>query len=64
MQRLNQREQQVLRYLLKANSAKEIAEVMIISPRTVEYHISNVKKKFECKQTNELIRLFTDLNAM
>ncbi|MBK2086294.1 hypothetical protein IB678_03255 [Francisella adeliensis] len=37
-----------LNYLTNGQTAKEIAREMLISPRTVEFHLSNAKTKLNC----------------
>lgn len=49
------RENDILSYLLKGYTAKNIAAVLNISKRTVEHHIENMKHKSCCDTTVELI---------
>lgn len=49
------RETQTLFYLLRGNTAKEIAQRLNISPKTVETHIQNIKLKAGCLSKNELV---------
>lgn len=46
---LSKRERQVFALIGQAKTCKEIAKEIGISPRTVEIHISNVKKKTGCR---------------
>ncbi|MFC1885515.1 response regulator [Thermodesulfobacteriota bacterium] len=50
------REQEVMRLLAEGFSAKEVAEKLFISPKTVENHRSNIMKKLDLHSTIELIR--------
>ncbi|MFT3741397.1 MAG: LuxR C-terminal-related transcriptional regulator [Gammaproteobacteria bacterium] len=47
IENLSRREEECLFYLLQAKSIKSIANILNISPRTVEAHISNIKNKWK-----------------
>jgi DNA-binding CsgD family transcriptional regulator len=49
------REEQCLYYLCRGITAKQIARILNLSPRTVEFYINNSKKKFNCATTAELV---------
>jgi DNA-binding NarL/FixJ family response regulator len=51
---LSRREQQVLFYVLGRKSNKEIAELMELSARTVEFHRANLMAKLEATNIQEL----------
>jgi len=51
---LTPREREVLQLLAEGRSAKEIASVLDISPRTVEFHKYNVMEKLGLRTTAEL----------
>jgi DNA-binding NarL/FixJ family response regulator len=53
---LTPREQEVMRLLAQGLSAKEIAEKLFISPKTVENHRANIMNKLEFHSTVELVR--------
>jgi two-component system response regulator FixJ len=57
MARLSPRERQVIHEVSLGRSNKDIANVLSISPRTVEIHRSNVMTKVEAKSTAELVRI-------
>ncbi|MBU2537027.1 MAG: helix-turn-helix transcriptional regulator, partial [Proteobacteria bacterium] len=42
---LSDREQQIFRLVIEGNSTKCIAELLCLSPKTVEKHRSNISKK-------------------
>lgn len=42
---LSEREQQVFRLMVEGNSTNQIADVLCVSPKTVEKHRTNVRKK-------------------
>ena len=52
---ISKREVQCLLYLTQGLSAKQIAKKLLISPRTVEQHIANIKTKTSCHSSIELI---------
>ena len=54
--RLSAREREVFRLLADGKSIKEIAELLYISPKTVESHKYNILKKMEINSISELIR--------
>lgn len=49
------REIDCLFYLVKGMTTKEIAKTLIISPRTVEHHLNNIKGKLNCSSRSSLI---------
>jgi DNA-binding CsgD family transcriptional regulator len=54
---LSEREQDVLRLLLMGKTAKEMATDLMISPRTIEHHIENIKNKTGASTKSELIAM-------
>ncbi len=54
--RLSAREREVFRLLVDGRSIKEIADLLYISPKTVESHRYNILKKMEIDSIGELIR--------
>ena len=44
---LSEREQQVFRLLVEGNSTNQVADVLCVSPKTVEKHRTNVMKKLD-----------------
>jgi len=50
------REAQILALVARGNSAKQIAEMLVISHRTVERHRENLMRKLEVHTTAELTR--------
>lgn len=57
--RLTAREEEVSSFIVDGSTAKEIAEVLHISPKTVEKHILNINNKFG---TNRRAKLISELN--
>ena len=58
------REKQCLQQLSQGLSARETAELLHISRRTVEKHLDNVKLKFNCTKKVELMRLLLEGNYL
>ncbi|TAM83910.1 MAG: response regulator transcription factor [Acidobacteria bacterium] len=54
---LSPREREVLEFLLKNRSNKDIARKLRISERTVKFHVSNLLAKFDVKRRADLIML-------
>jgi len=55
---LSDRENEVLSLVTKGYSNKEIAQELCISVNTVKNHISNIMKKMNVKNRNQLIISF------
>lgn len=54
--RLTRREHEVLRYLARGMSKKEVAATMHLSPKTIENHTSNLMSKLDIHDRVELCR--------
>jgi len=52
---LSVREAQCIFYVIRGHSMTSIAEILSLSPRTVEDHINNIKNKLGAKNRRELI---------
>jgi DNA-binding NarL/FixJ family response regulator len=55
-QPLTQRQREILQLLVEGNSAKEVANLLNISPRTVEFHKYNMISKLKLKSVSALIQ--------
>ena len=53
---LTEREHEVLTYLAQGSSNAEIAEALVISPKTVERHRENIMRKLNLHSRSELVR--------
>jgi DNA-binding NarL/FixJ family response regulator len=53
---LSPREKEVLTLLSEGNSSKEIADLLFISPRTVEHHRTNINKKLNIQNIVDLVK--------
>ncbi len=58
---LTTRERQVLALICSCQSSKSIADELGISPKTVEYHRSNLLRKTNAKSSANLVQLATRL---
>lgn len=56
-QRISPREKDCLELLQKGKTAKESAETMGISPRTIEFYLENIKDKLGCVNKKEILSL-------
>lgn len=54
--RLTERETEVLRFVAKGLSYKQIAERLVLSPRTVQNHVQNTLGKLQLHNRVELVR--------
>lgn len=63
---ISTREKQVLRLVVKGYTSRKIAKLLALSPRTVDHHRASLLKKFDMKNTVDLVkyvvknRLFLD----
>jgi DNA-binding NarL/FixJ family response regulator len=55
-QQLTQRQREILQLLVEGNSAKEVANLLNISPRTVEFHKYSLMSKLKLKSLSALIQ--------
>ncbi len=51
---LTSRESECLFYLLRGKTSKEIAKKLTVSPKTVDFHIENIKNKWDCHSRSDL----------
>lgn len=54
---LTPREKVILAQIVRGASSKEAARTLKISPRTVEFHRTNIMHKLDVKNAIELVRL-------
>jgi DNA-binding NarL/FixJ family response regulator len=57
---LTDREREVVKLVAEGKKNKEIADLLYISPRTVEHHRTNILRKLNLKKTADLIRYAFD----
>ncbi len=56
LERLSDRELQIFRLIGEGRSVKGIADVLCLSPKTVETHKDHIKQKLGLKTSNDLLR--------
>ncbi len=61
---LSEREQQVFRLMVEGNSTKEIADILCVSPKTVEKHRSNFMKKLGVKDLVGMVKYAIKINIV
>lgn len=59
---LTPREAECIQYMLSGYSMKCVADILDLSPRTVEYYLSNAKNKTGYSNKNDLLRAFAKSN--
>jgi two-component system response regulator FixJ len=59
LDKLSQREREVLNLVVAGRSNKKIAVELGISEKTVDFHRANIKKKMEVDSATELVRIVT-----
>lgn len=60
---LSKRERECLILLSKGKSMKKIADELLLSPRTIEHYVENIKTKFGVRTKDDLLEKFTSLNT-
>jgi DNA-binding NarL/FixJ family response regulator len=60
LDQLSPRERQVLRLIARGYTYKEVGRDLVISPKTVESHVSSVLRKLQLSTRHELTRWATD----
>ena len=58
---LTKREKQVAEYLIEGQTAKQIAKILELSPRTIESYIVNLKNKLACNRQTDLVSKLLEL---
>jgi len=59
---LTKRESECLKLLGTGKSAKEVAAILEISPRTVEYYVNQIKEKTGCYSKSKLLKITQSSN--
>ena len=62
LETLTAREREVLDLLIQGKQNKAIAQVLDVSPRTVEIHRARVMEKMNAESVAELVRMMLDIN--
>ncbi len=53
---LTPRERDVLSLVIKGHTSRKIAEILCLSPRTIDHHRASLLKKFKMKNTVDLVK--------
>ena len=61
---LTEREREVLKLVVEGKSNKEIARILVISPKTVSVHRSNIMAKLGVHNSAELVRYVMEHNLL
>lgn len=61
---LTKQERKCLCFIVSGNSTKETASKLILSNRTVEFHLNNILMKLNVKRKSDLIKLFYKNNQL
>jgi DNA-binding NarL/FixJ family response regulator len=61
---LTRRELEVLRLVAEGHTDREIARLLVLSPRTVEMHVANGLGKLGCRSRAEAVRRAADLRLL
>ena len=61
---LSEREQQVFRLMVEGNTTKQIADLLFVSPKTVEKHRANLMKKLCVRDLVEMIKYAIKINII
>lgn len=56
----SRRETQCLYHLARGKTAKQIANILGLSPRTIEHYLENIKKKMKVRSKSELLEKIFD----
>ncbi len=57
LEHLSSREQEIAFAVAEGNTNREVAEDLVISVRTVEYHVGNILQKLDLESRKELRQL-------
>jgi two-component system response regulator NreC len=61
---LSEREQQVFRLMVEGNTTKQIADLLYVSPKTVEKHRANLMKKLDVHDLVAMIKYAIKINII
>ncbi|MGE0564336.1 MAG: response regulator transcription factor [Pseudolabrys sp.] len=63
MQKLTEREHEILLHVTRGASSKEVGRLLGISPRTVDVHRARIKEKLNVRRAIDLVRVVYDLDG-
>jgi DNA-binding NarL/FixJ family response regulator len=61
---LTRRELEVLRLVANGQTDREIAQALVLSPRTIEMHVANCLGKLGCRSRAHAVRRAVELNLL
>ena len=61
---IRSRELEILQFTAKGNTMLQISDVLNISDRTVEKHLENLRNRFNCQNSAQLITFAMDMNLL
>lgn len=61
---LTKRQMEVLGLVAEGLTNREIADELVLSPRTVEMHVSNILSRMDCRSRTEAVKKATDLGLL
>ena len=61
---LSRRELEVVRLLSDGRTNREIAEELVLSPRTVDMHVRNILRKLDCRSRVEAAKRAGELGLL
>lgn len=62
--RLTQKEVEVLTLIAQGNSSQEAADELVVSKRTIDFHLANIYQKLQVKNRVQAIRTATRLGLI
>jgi DNA-binding CsgD family transcriptional regulator len=62
-EKLTKRELECIQLIMRGRTAKEMADVLGLSPRTVEFYINNIKSKIGCSKKSKIVDYILGLSA-
>ena len=54
---LSPREAECVFFLLRGHTIKEVANILDLSPRTIEFYLKNIKTKLSCNKKREVLEI-------
>lgn len=62
--KLTKREAQSLYHLMSGKSIADVARMMALSSRTIEFYVKNIRAKLHCRNKDELLKLVATMTFM
>jgi LuxR family transcriptional regulator, positive regulator of biofilm formation len=60
MKKISKAEQEIISFVMKGMSNKEIANSRFVTEKTVKFHLTNIYKKLTIKSRHQLIVMFAN----